>query len=163
MRHGRNAKSQILSFENLRGIVRQAKVVKSANSVVTDSSGYVAKADSSSKIFQLQSLSLFHFLLCRITTEAMGIWRFAGAFAVVKRQSECGSKTAGMHVSQPMPIGVCYGFVASFFPVVFLFSCLNAESMFVFTFMSVYKKLSKHENVIQSQSQVEFFVLFLVV
>lgn len=37
----------------------------------------------------------------------MGIWRFAGAFAVVKRQSECGSKTAGMHVSQPMDIGVC--------------------------------------------------------
>ncbi len=37
-----------------------------------------------------------------LTTEAMGIWRFAGAFAVVKRQSECGSKTAGMHVSQPM-------------------------------------------------------------
>jgi len=32
----------------------------------------------------------------------MGIWRFAGAFAVVERQSECGSKTAGMHVSQPM-------------------------------------------------------------
>jgi hypothetical protein len=51
----------------------------------------------------------FHFLLCRLTTEAMGIWRFAGAFAVVERQSECGSKTAGMHVSQPMNIGVCYG------------------------------------------------------
>jgi len=34
----------------------------------------------------------------------MGIWRFAGAFAVVERQSECGSKTAGMHVSQPMNI-----------------------------------------------------------
>jgi hypothetical protein len=32
---------------------------------------------------------------------------FAGAFAVVKRQGECGSKTAGMHVSQPMNIGVC--------------------------------------------------------
>jgi len=28
----------------------------------------------------------------RLTTEAMGIWRFAGAFAVVERQSECGSK-----------------------------------------------------------------------
>jgi hypothetical protein len=28
-----------------------------------------------------------------VTTEAMGIWRFAGAFAVVERQSECGSKT----------------------------------------------------------------------
>jgi hypothetical protein len=43
----------------------------------------------------------------------MGIWRFAGAFAVVERQSECGSKTAGMHVSQPMNIGVCYGLVFS--------------------------------------------------
>ncbi len=38
----------------------------------------------------------------------MGIWRFAGAFAVVERQSECGSKTREMHVSQPMDIGVCY-------------------------------------------------------
>ena len=37
-----------------------------------------------------------------------GHWRFAGAFAVVERQGECGSKTAGMHVSQPVPIGVCY-------------------------------------------------------
>jgi len=36
-----------------------------------------------------------------------GHLRFAGAFAVVERQSECGSKTAGMHVSQPVPIGVC--------------------------------------------------------
>jgi len=25
----------------------------------------------------------------------------------VKQQSECGSKTAGMHVSQPMNNGVC--------------------------------------------------------
>jgi len=37
----------------------------------------------------------------------MGIWRFAGAFAVVERQSECGSKTCGMHVSQPMNIRAC--------------------------------------------------------
>ena len=42
-----------------------------------------------------------------LTTEAMGIWRFAGAFAVAQRQSECGSKTCEMHVSQPMTIGVC--------------------------------------------------------
>jgi hypothetical protein len=28
------------------------------------------------------------FLIWRLTTEAMCIWRFAGAFAVVKRQSE---------------------------------------------------------------------------
>jgi len=40
----------------------------------------------------------------------MGIWRFAGAFAVVERQSECGSKTAGMHVSQPMNIGILWLF-----------------------------------------------------
>jgi len=37
----------------------------------------------------------------------MGIWRFAGAFAVVERQSECGSKTRKVHVSQPVNIGVC--------------------------------------------------------
>ncbi len=32
----------------------------------------------------------------------MGIWRFAGASLSPKRQGECGSKTAGIHVSQPM-------------------------------------------------------------
>jgi len=52
---------------------------------------------------------VFIFLHLHLTTEAMGIWRFAGAFAVVERQGECGSKAAGMHVSQPMRIGVCYG------------------------------------------------------
>ena len=29
----------------------------------------------------------------QVTTEAMGIWRFAGAFTVAQRQSECGRKT----------------------------------------------------------------------
>jgi len=33
----------------------------------------------------------------------------AGAFAVVERQGECGSKTAGMHVSQPMNIACVMG------------------------------------------------------
>jgi len=51
-------------------------------------------------------LCLF-FLGLLVTTEAMGIWRFAGAFAVAQRQSECGSKTAEMHVKPPMDIGVC--------------------------------------------------------
>ena len=57
----------------------------------------------------------------------MGIWRFAGAFAVVERQSECGSKTAEMHVSQPMNIGVCYGVVifSYYFVLVFEYSCLD--------------------------------------
>ena len=49
----------------------------------------------------------FFFVGLQVTTKAMGIWRFAGVFAVVERQSECGSKTAGMLVSQPMNIGVC--------------------------------------------------------
>ena len=38
----------------------------------------------------------------------MGILLFEGAFAIVERQGECGSKTAGMHVSQPVPKGVNY-------------------------------------------------------
>ena len=38
----------------------------------------------------------------------MGIWRFAGAFAVAQRQGECGRKTRKVHVSQPVNIGVCY-------------------------------------------------------
>jgi len=38
----------------------------------------------------------------------------------VKRQSECGSKTAGMHVSQPMNIGVCYGLVFNSLEAIFL-------------------------------------------
>ena len=33
----------------------------------------------------------------------MGIWRFAGAFTVAQRQSECGSKTAKMNVSRQWP------------------------------------------------------------
>jgi hypothetical protein len=68
-------------------------------------------------IFQPNIVALFHFLLLPLTTEAMGIWRFAGAFAVVERQSECGSKTAGMHVSQPMNIGVCYALVLFLFSI----------------------------------------------
>jgi len=62
----------------------------------------------------------------------MGIWRFAGAFAVVKRQGECGSKTAEMHVSQPMNIGVCYGLGAvdiSLFSSCRLFQ--NVQSQFI--------------------------------
>jgi len=59
----------------------------------------------------------------------MGILRFAGAFAVVKRQSECGSKTAEMHclprlngVSLPMNEACVRGrnFVAYDFLVFFV-------------------------------------------
>jgi|GEM_PF-3308498 len=40
----------------------------------------------------------------------MGILRFAGVFAVVERQSECGRKASKLHVSQQVNIGVCYAF-----------------------------------------------------
>jgi hypothetical protein len=50
---------------------------------------------------------VFLFFAIEPNDRGYGHWRFAGAFAVVKRQSECGSKTAEMHVSQPMNIGVC--------------------------------------------------------
>jgi hypothetical protein len=49
----------------------------------------------------------FFFFAVTANDRGYGHWRFAGAFAVVERQGECGSKTAGMHVSQPMNIGVC--------------------------------------------------------
>ena len=78
------------------------------------------------KDFSVTESVFFLFLLCRITTEAMGIWRFAGAFTVAQRQSECGSKTCRMHVSQPMTIGVCYAFV-----LFLLFGLLSIEQ-FIF-------------------------------
>ncbi len=53
-------------------------------------------------------MSLF-FFEWNLTTEAMGIWRFAGAFAVAKRQSECGSKNLQNALQPPLPIGGCYG------------------------------------------------------
>ena len=67
------------------------------------------------KDFSVTESVFFLFLLCRITTEAMGIWRFAGAFAVVKRQSECGSKTRRNARQPPMRIGVCQGLGARSF------------------------------------------------
>ena len=63
-------------------------------------------ADSSSKTFHTQNFVFLFFTLTH-NDRGYGHWRFAGAFAVVERQGECGSKTAGMHVSQPMRIGVC--------------------------------------------------------
>ena len=44
----------------------------------------------------------------------MGILRFAGASLSPKRQSESGSKTLGMHVSQQVNIDVCYAVVVWF-------------------------------------------------
>ena len=60
---------------------------------------------SSLKLYAIFVSFLFSNLL--LTTEAMGILRFAGVFTVALRQGECGRKTSEMHVSQPMNIGVC--------------------------------------------------------
>jgi len=63
-----------------------------------------------------------------------GHWRFAGAFAVVKRQRECGSKTAEMHVSQPMNIGVCYQLAVG---CIWLFSCRENLATYIYATIDI--------------------------
>ncbi len=65
-------KSQLSSFENLRGIVRPKKLsevgsLSKVNCLSMSKSGQFVKDFSTAKSV------FFHFLLCRITTEAMGI------------------------------------------------------------------------------------------
>jgi|GEM_PF-3135376 len=55
----------------------------------------------------------------------MGIWRFAGAFAVVERQSECGSNTYQKHVSQPMSLRRVLGVVINFLFQAYLINILR--------------------------------------
>ena len=86
--------------------------------MVTASCDYVAKADSSSKIFQPTKYLFFHFFAAAPNDRGYGHGRFAGVFAVAQRQSECGRKTRKVHVSQPVNIGVCYAVV------VLSFNCL---------------------------------------
>ena len=62
-----NSYSVFSSLENLRGIVRQTKVRKSANSVITDSSRWFTERAVCQRFFNQQSRS-FHFLLLHITS-----------------------------------------------------------------------------------------------
>ncbi len=104
----------------------------------------------------------FLFLLLGITTEAMGIWRFAGAFAVVERQSECGSKTAGMHVSQPMTHRrVLWPVVLLFFSR-FVVNWLKAENLFILHFCQSTAKVVIIQKDIQSRSRIVFFFFQVV-
>jgi len=98
--------SCLFFHKNLRGIVRQAEFRKSANSVVTDSLSRVTERTVRQRFYPKLQNCLF-IPATAPNDRGYGHWRFAGAFVVVKRQGECGSKTAGMHVSQPMNIGVC--------------------------------------------------------
>jgi hypothetical protein len=56
--------------------------------------------------FRSNFISILFFTLAP-NDRSYGHGQIAGVFPVVKRQSECGRKTAGMHVSQPMDIGLC--------------------------------------------------------
>ena len=50
----------------------------------------------------------FSFFAVAHNDRGYGHLAVCGSITVAQRQGECGSKTAGMHVSQPMNIGVCY-------------------------------------------------------
>ena len=97
-------------FQSLRPVATNAKsysvfLLKSARNCPLSKSCPKSKSLSNDKsqsmsqkrtvrqrFFNQQSGSFFIFLQLHLTTEAMGIWRFAGAFTVAQRQSECGSK-----------------------------------------------------------------------
>ena len=83
----------------------------------------------------------------------MGLGGLRANFLSSQRQRKCGRKDCQKHISRPKRIGVCYGFVASFFSVLFSFCCLNAKCLFVLLF-SQSTKLSEYEKVRQSQSKV---------
>ena len=85
----------------------------------------------------------------------MGIWRGAGAFAVVKPQGECGSKTCEMHVSQPMAIGVCYAVVVFLF-----FSRLNVIQLNVNFLANSFLSLSKCAFSSKMSKVCQIFILF---
>jgi hypothetical protein len=75
IRHSRNDKSQILSFENLRGIVRRAKGRKSANSVVTESSSYVTKRTVHQRFF---TPKVCLFIFSTMPPNVSRLWAFGG-------------------------------------------------------------------------------------
>ena len=56
--------------------------------MVTASCDYVAKADSSSKIFQPTKCLFFHFFAAAPNARDYARWRFAGVFPVAARQKE---------------------------------------------------------------------------
>ena len=89
-----NSYSVFSSLENLRGIVRQAKVRKSANSVVTDSLSRVTKRTVRQRFFSNNKVALFHFLLLHITTEAMGLGGLRANFLSWNDKGNAGAKTA---------------------------------------------------------------------
>jgi len=70
---------------------------------------YFLFAESQDKFWLLESLKIRFLFFSTLAHNDQGYAHPAvcGSFTVAMRQGECGSKTAGMHVSQPVPIGVC--------------------------------------------------------
>jgi len=89
------------------------------NFVTVDSHKKVTKRLINQSSFS-QHVGLFHFFTLTANDRGYGHLRFAGVFAVVERQSECGRKTSQLHVSQQVNIGVCYGHGVWLYKSVFL-------------------------------------------
>ncbi len=106
-------KSQLSSFENLRGIVRPKKLSE-VKSLQNPKSLSMSKKRTVPQRFFNANLSLFPFPTMPANDRGYGRPAVCGSFTVAKRNSECGSKTIGTHVSQQANIGVCYGVVICF-------------------------------------------------
>ena len=85
-------KSLFSSFENLRGIVRPLKLSE-VKSLSKPKSLSMSKKRTVPQRFFNTNLSLFSFPTMPANDRGYGHGRFAGAFAVAQRQSECGRKT----------------------------------------------------------------------
>ena len=105
-------KSRVLSRENLRGIVRQ-RSLRVSKFCCYRIVWLCHEADSSSKIFH-SLVCLFIFSTMPHNDRGYGRPAVCGSLTVAKRNSECGRKTCGTHVSQQANIGVCYGVVICF-------------------------------------------------
>ena len=99
-------KSQLSSFENLRGIVRPKKLSE-VKSLQNPKSLSMSKKRTVPQRFFNTNLSLFSFPTMPANDRGYGHPAVCGSFTVALRQSECGRKTCGMHVSQQVNIGVC--------------------------------------------------------
>ena len=101
-------KSQLSSFENLRGIVRPLKLSE-VESLSKPKSLFMSTSGQFLKDFSIQICLFFPFPTMPANDRGYGLGRAAGEFPVVKRQGKCGRKDCQKHISRPKRIGVCYG------------------------------------------------------
>jgi hypothetical protein len=85
-------KSQLSSFENLRGIVRPQKLSE-VESLSKPKSLFMSTSGQFLKDFSIQICLFFPFPTMPANDRGYGHGRFAGVFAVAQRQGECGRKT----------------------------------------------------------------------